>query len=224
MVEGRSRPRLSRSSGGRSRQRPTACQGAPCLHSSQRLLRWACVLPWSRRRSGAGGSPTGMQLPRQRPPSTESAQVTWSFIALYALAVTSTSLLFLAPVLVTLPLKLTSLVGIDEAPKSLALVAGVGALLAMFANPFFGRLSDRTVSRWGMRRPWMVIGLVGGVRACWSWPSRRTSRRCWSGGASRRCSSTPCWRRRWRCCRIRSRWSSGASWPASSASACRSRR
>jgi MFS family permease len=44
----------------------------------------------------------------------------------------------------------------------LALVAGVGALVAMFGNPFFGRMSDRTSSRLGMRRPWMVIGLVGG--------------------------------------------------------------
>ena len=34
------------------------------------------------------------------------------------------------------------------------------AFLAIFANPFFGKLSDRTVSRAGMRRPWMVIGLV----------------------------------------------------------------
>ena len=32
----------------------------------------------------------------------------------------------------------------------------------MFANPFFGKLSDRTVSSMGMRRPWMVIGLAGG--------------------------------------------------------------
>jgi MFS family permease len=32
----------------------------------------------------------------------------------------------------------------------------------MVGNPFFGRLSDRTSSRLGMRRPWMVIGLVGG--------------------------------------------------------------
>jgi MFS family permease len=32
----------------------------------------------------------------------------------------------------------------------------------MVANPFFGRMSDRTSSRLGMRRPWMVIGLVGG--------------------------------------------------------------
>jgi MFS family permease len=32
----------------------------------------------------------------------------------------------------------------------------------MFGNPFFGRMSDRTSSSWGMRRPWMLIGLVGG--------------------------------------------------------------
>ena len=30
------------------------------------------------------------------------------------------------------------------------------------ANPFFGRMSDRTSSRWGMRRPWMLLGLLGG--------------------------------------------------------------
>jgi MFS family permease len=32
----------------------------------------------------------------------------------------------------------------------------------MVSNPFFGAMSDRTSSRWGMRRPWMVIGLAGG--------------------------------------------------------------
>jgi MFS family permease len=32
----------------------------------------------------------------------------------------------------------------------------------MFGNPFFGKMSDRTSSQLGMRRPWMVIGLVGG--------------------------------------------------------------
>ena len=59
-------------------------------------------------------------------------------------------------------MKVNSLVGIERAPNSLALVAGIGALLAMFGNPFFGKMSDRTSSRLGMRRPWMVIGLVGG--------------------------------------------------------------
>src|SRR3989442_13897991 len=75
----------------------------------------------------------------------------------------STNLVFLAPILVTLPLRVNSLVGIQQAPKSLGLVAGIGALVSMFGNPFFGRMSDRTWSRLGMRRPWLVIGLVGGI-------------------------------------------------------------
>src|ERR1700693_6031477 len=90
-------------------------------------------------------------------------RVGWGFISLYALAYMSTSLLFIAPLLVTLALKVNSLVGIERAPDSLALVAGTGALLAMFGNPFFGRMSDRTSSRLGMRRPWMVMGLAGGT-------------------------------------------------------------
>jgi MFS family permease len=90
------------------------------------------------------------------------SRVGWGFISLYTLAYLSTSLVFLAPLLVTLALKVNSLVGIERAPNSLALVAGTGALLAMFGNPFFGKLSDRTWSMLGMRRPWMVIGLAGG--------------------------------------------------------------
>ena len=96
------------------------------------------------------------------PASTVAHRVGWEFIALFTLAFIGTNLVFQAPLLVTLPLKVNSLVGIEQAPNSLALVASVGALLAIFANPFFGRMSDRTTSRLGMRRPWMVIGLVGG--------------------------------------------------------------
>jgi MFS family permease len=80
----------------------------------------------------------------------------------FTLAFIGTNLLFLAPLLVTLPLKVNALVGIDQAPNSLALVAGIGAALAIFANPFFGRMSDRTTWQFGMRRPWMLIGLAGG--------------------------------------------------------------
>jgi MFS family permease len=96
------------------------------------------------------------------PPSPAVHRVGWGFISLYALAYLGTVLVLLAPLLVTLALKVNSLVGIEQAPSSLALVTGTGALLAMVGNPFFGRLSDRTSSRLGMRRPWMVIGLVGG--------------------------------------------------------------
>jgi MFS family permease len=96
------------------------------------------------------------------PSSLAAHRVGWGFISLYTLAYMSTNLLFLAPLLVTLALKVDSLVGNQRAPASLALVAAVGALLAMVANPFFGRMSDRTASPLGMRRPWMVSGLAGG--------------------------------------------------------------
>jgi MFS family permease len=89
-------------------------------------------------------------------------RVGWRFIALYALAFMSTSLVLIAPLLVTLALKINALVGADDAPKALSLVTGVGALVALLGNPLIGRLSDRTTSRLGRRRPWMVIGILAG--------------------------------------------------------------
>jgi MFS family permease len=89
----------------------------------------------------------------------EERRVSWGFTALYTSAYMGTVLVFLAPVLVTLALKVNALVGIEQAPASLGLVTGLGSLLALFANPVFGRMSDRTASRLGMRRPWMVTGL-----------------------------------------------------------------
>lgn len=106
----------------------------------------------------------GPEMPGFGEPSSmdEQPPVSRRFVLLYALAYVGTILLFLAPLLVSLSLKVNALVGTDRAPTSLSLVAGTGAFLAMLANPFFGKLSDRTVSRLGMRRPWMIIGLVGG--------------------------------------------------------------
>jgi MFS family permease len=99
---------------------------------------------------------------RAAPAPAEQPRVGWGFIGLYMLAYTGASLLFLAPLLVSLALKVNDLVGIDAAPGRLALVTSVGSLLAVVANPLFGRLSDRTSSRWGMRRPWMTLGLAAG--------------------------------------------------------------
>ena len=68
----------------------------------------------------------------------------------------------LASALVTVPLRVGE---VDPHGKesSLGLVAGVGALVAVVANPLFGRLSDRTTSRLGRRRPWLVGGVLGGT-------------------------------------------------------------
>src|SRR5262245_45821866 len=100
-----------------------------------------------------GGLHMRRQLSSERLGGAEQVRAGWGFILLYTLAYTAAALLFLAPLLVSLALKVSSLVGIDRAPGSLALVTGTGALLAMVANPFFGRLSDRTASPRGMRRP-----------------------------------------------------------------------
>jgi hypothetical protein len=80
------------------------------------------------------------------PHSPVQHRVGWRFISLYTLAYMGSILMLLAPVLVTLALKVSSLVGMEQAPNSLALVTGIGSLLALVANPFFGRMSDRTSS------------------------------------------------------------------------------
>jgi MFS family permease len=105
----------------------------------------------------------GSELPRGDPRHVGPGRVGPGFVSLYALSYAGGALLFLAPLLVSLALKVNSLVGIDQAPKNLALVTGVGSLLSLVSNPFFGRLSDRTTSRLGRRRPWMVLGLAGGT-------------------------------------------------------------
>jgi MFS family permease len=97
----------------------------------------------------------------QRP--TPPGPVAIGFIVRYALSYLGACLLLIAPVAVTLALKLNDLVGAQEAPSRLALVVGAGSVVALVASPLSGRLSDRTSSRFGMRRPWMVGGLFGGT-------------------------------------------------------------
>lgn len=112
--------------------------------------------------SSDGATGPGVPLPAD-PGAAELRPVGWGFITLYTLAFISTCLVLIAPLLVTLALKMEALLGAGAAPGGLALVTSIGALVAMVGNPFFGRLSDRTSSPFGMRRPWMVIGLVGGA-------------------------------------------------------------
>lgn len=63
---------------------------------------------------------------------------------------------------VTLALKVGQ---IDPAGKatSLSLVLGIGAFVALIAQNIFGALSDRTTSRFGMRKPWMLFGMITGA-------------------------------------------------------------
>lgn len=94
----------------------------------------------------------------------KESKVKKSFIFRYTMATAGLYAALLTPVIVGLSLKLIN-IDPDHATGNLSLVAGIGALLAVIANPIFGRLSDRTTSRFGMRRPWLIggslVGLVG---------------------------------------------------------------
>jgi MFS family permease len=96
-------------------------------------------------------------------PSDEARPATpvrTSFIAAYTLAQIGAFVSFMPLFQVLLPLKAES---IDPAGKALLLsqVAFFGALVASVANLLAGAISDRTTSRFGRRRPWMVLGSLG---------------------------------------------------------------
>ncbi len=66
----------------------------------------------------------------------------------------------LGPAIIGIGVKVQTIVPDDQKTSALAIVAGFGALCAVIGNVVFGRLSDRTTSRWGRRRPWIVAGTV----------------------------------------------------------------
>src|SRR5256885_3081044 len=84
------------------------------------------------------------------------------FIAAYAAAYFGTWMALLTPVVVALALRIALIDAKGEA-GDLSLVLGVGAFFALVANPLFGKLSDRTRSRFGMRRPWIIGGVIVGT-------------------------------------------------------------
>jgi MFS family permease len=83
-----------------------------------------------------------------------------SFIAAYTLAQVGAFVSFQPLLQVLLPLKAEA---IDHASKAVVLsqVAFWGAIVASVANLLAGAISDRTTSRFGRRRPWMVVGAIG---------------------------------------------------------------
>jgi MFS family permease len=90
--------------------------------------------------------------------------VGWGFIGIYALGYTGTWLALLTPILVSIALRLREL-SPATANHDLAWVQAAGAICAVVSNPLFGHLSDRTRSRFGRRRPWLVGGMVCGTVA-----------------------------------------------------------
>ncbi|WP_327719355.1 MFS transporter [Streptomyces sp. NBC_00490] len=100
-------------------------------------------------------SPASVETPQQAAPA--------KLIAALALAQFGAYLAVLTPVMVTLALRVSQIVPEADRGAALGQVLSVGALLAMLGNPVFGALSDRTTSRFGRRRPWLVGGMLAGL-------------------------------------------------------------
>lgn len=94
------------------------------------------------------------------PEPTESSGLSTLLVGVYAITNLLVWTVVLTPAAVTLALKVRAL-DPDGASISLSVVSLLGAAVAVVANPLFGRLSDRTRSRFGMRRPWMLGGIAG---------------------------------------------------------------
>ncbi|CAN5274331.1 MFS transporter [soil metagenome] len=84
------------------------------------------------------------------------------FITAFTIAQIGAYVSFMPLFQVLLPLKAAA---IDPSNKAVVLsqVAIWGSLVASVANLLAGAISDRTTSRFGRRRPWMIVGALGTV-------------------------------------------------------------
>lgn len=105
---------------------------------------------------------TGHVAPEPTPLDVPTSPVSRGFMARYALAYFGMWVALLTPTSLTLGVRAKQ-VAPDGAAELLSLVLGVGSLLAIIGNPLFGKLSDRTRSHFGMRRPWIIGGALIGT-------------------------------------------------------------
>ncbi|SKC69069.1 MFS transporter [Okibacterium fritillariae] len=68
---------------------------------------------------------------------------------------------FITPIAISLSIRLSELAPGRE--EYLGYITGSGALVVMLTGPLLGTLSDRTRTRLGRRRPFMIVGMLLGV-------------------------------------------------------------
>jgi MFS family permease len=92
-----------------------------------------------------------------------SRKVTGRWIALFAMAWLGIWMAQLTPIQVLLPVQieaeLASSFWVDNV-VAFGVISGISGVCAVIAYPLTGALSDRTTSRFGRRRPWIVIGTL----------------------------------------------------------------
>jgi MFS family permease len=90
-------------------------------------------------------------------------KITGGWIALFATAWFGIWMAQLAPIQLLLPLQITEQLGTDEWLDNVVafgVISAIAGVCAIFAYPISGALSDRTTSRFGRRRPWILAGML----------------------------------------------------------------
>ena len=110
--------------------------------------------------SAADGAASSTTLPLAlREPTSD---VRRGYIAAVVLANLGIMLAFYAPITSLLP-RLAEQVSPTSKEATLGWILGVGALMSVIGNPLAGALSDRTTSRLGRRKPWVLYGAMLGA-------------------------------------------------------------
>jgi MFS family permease len=101
------------------------------------------------------------QLLVEEPLLPEQPKVSARYIWLQVLGQFGVFVAFITPLAISLAIRVQELAPGRE--EYLGYVTGSGALVVMLTAPLFGTLSDRTRSRFGRRRPFMVAGVLVGI-------------------------------------------------------------
>ena len=94
---------------------------------------------------------------RRLPPMTTLQQ------ALLSLFWFATNAHWTAILIVLLPAQVLQMAPEEVKGQTVGLILGLGAAISMIVAPFFGALSDRVKTRWGRRKPFLVVGVVGNI-------------------------------------------------------------
>ncbi|WP_235281698.1 MFS transporter [Microbacterium azadirachtae] len=89
------------------------------------------------------------------------ARASSSYIWLLILAQFGIFVAFITPLAISLAVRLAVLAPANE--EYLGYITGSGSVVVMIITPIIGILSDRTRSRFGRRRPWVLGGMLVGV-------------------------------------------------------------
>jgi MFS family permease len=94
-------------------------------------------------------------------PAPDLPKVGPKYIWLMVLAQFGVFVAFITPIAISLAIRVNELA--PDHQEYLGYITGVGALVVMVSGPFFGVASDRTRTRLGRRRPFMIAGTILGV-------------------------------------------------------------